>query len=136
MVEPFTLTRRVQFAETDMAGIMHFANYYRWMEEIEHAFFRSRGLSIRQPMGDWVASWPRVKSECTYKRPVRFEDEVELALRVIRLSDKTLTHEVTFMHDGNEVACGATTIVCCRVESGDFKSIPIPDEIRTKLQGE
>ena len=44
----FKMTRLVEFAETDMAGIMHFANYFRYMEVVEHAFFRSLGLSVHQ----------------------------------------------------------------------------------------
>ena len=42
----FKLTRRIEFAETDMAGIVHFANFYRMMEVTEHAFFRSLGFSL------------------------------------------------------------------------------------------
>ncbi len=42
----FKLTRRVEFAETDMAGIVHFANFFRMMESTEHAFFRSLGFTI------------------------------------------------------------------------------------------
>ena len=42
MPTEFTIKRRVQFSETDMAGIMHFANYFRLMEEVEHAFLRLR----------------------------------------------------------------------------------------------
>ena len=40
---PFTTTRRVEFGDTDMAGIMHFANFFRFMERTEHAFLRTLG---------------------------------------------------------------------------------------------
>jgi acyl-CoA thioester hydrolase len=43
---PFITTHRVEFFETDLAGIVHFANYYRFMEQAEHAFFRALGLKI------------------------------------------------------------------------------------------
>ena len=46
MAAEFSISRRVQFAETDMAGVVHFSNYFRWMEEVEHAFFRAVGLSV------------------------------------------------------------------------------------------
>ena len=42
----FTHQRQVEFAETDMAGIVHFANFFRWMESAEHAFLRSLGHSV------------------------------------------------------------------------------------------
>ena len=41
MPNQFKTTRIVQFAETDLAGLLHFANYYRIMEEVEHSFWRS-----------------------------------------------------------------------------------------------
>ena len=48
----FSIRRRVQFAETDLAGIAHFSNFVRWMEETEHAFFRSLGMSIVMHHGE------------------------------------------------------------------------------------
>ena len=42
----FKMIHRVEFADTDMAGIIHFASYFRYMEVTEHAFFRSLGFSI------------------------------------------------------------------------------------------
>ena len=46
MATEFSITRRVEFSETDLAGIMHFTNFYRWMEICEHEFLRSLGLSV------------------------------------------------------------------------------------------
>ena len=42
----FQLSRRVEFSDTDMAGIMHFSNFFRFMEAAETAFLRSLGLSV------------------------------------------------------------------------------------------
>src|SRR4026209_1278570 len=101
----FKLTRTVEFSDTDMAGIMHYSNFFRFMETAEHAFFRSLGLSL-VGMSDEVGSvgpsgpgqkleserraedrralpsfgWTRVHAECDYQAPLRFEDEVEIQL--------------------------------------------------------
>ncbi len=45
-VAGFRYARRVQFAETDLAGIMHSSNFFRYMEEAEHALWRAAGPSI------------------------------------------------------------------------------------------
>ena len=134
MAGEFSISRRVQFAETDMAGIVHFANYFRWMEEVEHAFFRSVGLSVVMHHQGRESSWPRVAVECEYFGPLRFEDEVTLRLRVIKVGEKSFTYEVDFMKGQQEVAQGKVTSVCCAVErSGGFAAIAIPPEIREKL---
>ena len=78
----FTITRRVEFSETDLAGIVHFSNFCRYMEHAEHAFFRSLDRSIVDR--DLGVGWPRVHLSCDFKKPLRFEDEVEIQLLVYR----------------------------------------------------
>ena len=136
MPSEFSIKRRVQFSETDMAGIMHFANYFRMMEEVEHAFFRSVGLSVSMQHDDIHVGWPRVSASCDFSGPVRFEDELELRLRVVRLGEKSLNYEVDFLLEGKRVALGKMTSVCCALELQGMRSIPIPDAIRKKLMGE
>ena len=74
MAYEFKAIRRVEFADTDMAGIMHYSNFFRFMETAEHAFFRSLGLSIFPRRSDPPVGWPRVHAECDFKRPLAFED--------------------------------------------------------------
>ena len=134
MPSEFSILRRVQFAETDMAGIVHFANYFRMMEEVEHAFFRSLGLSVAMQYEGMHVGWPRVSVSCDYFGPVRFEQEVELRLRVARLGEKSFNYEVDFLVDGRRMALGKTTSVCCELRpDGTMRSIPIPATIREKL---
>lgn len=136
MPHEFSITRRVQFSETDMAGIMHFANFFRMMEEVEHAFFRSVGLSVSMQHDNIHVGWPRVAAACEFLGPVRFEDEVELKMRVTRMGDKSFSYEVEFLVKGQRVALGKTTSVCCEVGAGGaMKAIPIPKPIREKLTG-
>ena len=124
----FTITRRVEFSETDAAGIVHFANFYRYMEYAEHAFFRSLGHSIVNPaLG---VGWPRVHCNCDYKHPLMFEDEVEIHMLISAKTSKTMSYQFRFRKDGTEVARGNVTVVCVRRnEAGIMKSTRIPSEI-------
>ena len=134
MPAEFSILRTVAFAETDMAGIAHFANYFRWMEEVEHAFFRSVGLSVSMQHDGMHVGWPRVSTACEFFGPVRFEDEVQLRLRVVKLGDKSFSYEVDFVLKGRRMALGKTTSVCCELRpDGTMRSIPIPPSIREKL---
>ena len=87
-VSDFTLTRRVQFYETDAAGIVHFSVFFRYMEEAEHAMWRAAGLSIATP--DAPIGFPRVATSFEFLRPLRFEDEFDVRLRVTDKTPKTL----------------------------------------------
>ena len=108
----FTITRRVEFSETDMAGIVHFSNFCRYMEHAEHAFFRSLGRSIVDR--DLGVGWPRVHMNCDFKKPLRFEDEVEIRLLVSAKSSKSISYQFRFCVEGIEAARGALTVVCVR----------------------
>ena len=133
MATSFSIKRIVQFAETDMAGIAHFSNYFRWMEEVEHAFFRSRDLSVAMRHDGIEIGWPRVNVGCEFHGPVRFEDEVELRLRITKVGGKSLSYEVDFMLAGKLVALGKSTSVCCEHVGDGLKAVPIPPAIRAKL---
>src|SRR4051812_32449149 len=134
MPSSFSILRRIQFAETDMAGIAHFLNFFRVMEGGEDAFFRSVGLSVSMQHDGMHVGWPRVSTSCEFFGPVRFEDELELRLRVVKLGDKSLSYEVDFNLGGRRMALGKTTSVCCELRpDGTMKSIPIPRELRDRL---
>jgi len=131
----FAITRMVQFAETDLAGVLHFANYHRYMEEVEHAFWRSAGVSVVLREGSRTVSWPRVAVSCEYFAPAHFEDELELGLTVVHVGERSVTYQVEFRRGEDRVACGRMTAVCCHMQDGAFRAISIPDELRSRLQG-
>ncbi len=135
MTAQFITTRRVEFADTDMAGIIHFANYYRYMEEAEHAFFRSLGLSIMQSQSDGsVIGWPRVSASCSFQAPAYFEDSLEVRLNVVRKGLKSLNYEIEFWRDKTRLAHGKLKTVCCVCRRGEpLESIAIPTEYADKI---
>ncbi len=138
MTAVFRTTRMVEFAETDMAGIAHFATYFRWMESAEHAFLRSRGLSVALDWDGMAIGFPRVSASCDYLKPVRFEDVMDVEVRLVRLGTKSVSYEIEFSLAGARVALGKITAVCCRVVNGPegIASIEIPEGIRERLLAE
>ncbi|MBI3416024.1 MAG: acyl-CoA thioesterase [Verrucomicrobia bacterium] len=135
----FKVTRCVEFAETDMAGIMHYANFFRFMETAEHGFFRSLGFSIVMENFTPPIGWPRVHAECDYFKPLRFEDEVEIQLLVSNKTAKSLSYLFRFRKlntpPGEEVARGSLTVVCVtRQVDGRMKAVNMPAAISDKIE--
>lgn len=128
-------TRRVEFADTDMAGIIHFSAYFRYMEETEHDFLRAVGLSVSPRDGSARhIGFPRRASRCEFVRPLRFEDEVDVHLRVRRLGGTSLTYQFLFELEGREVARGEMTASCVRLlPGGHIESAALPEAIRERL---
>ena len=135
MSAPFRVSRRVDFADTDMAGIIHFSNYFRYMEFAEVAFLRSLGLSVAMTWGEEHLGFPRVSATCDFLRPIRFEDVVDIDVRVERVGSKSVTYAFEFTHEGQTVARGKVSAVCCRVRPGvrAIESVEIPEGIRARL---
>ena len=140
MAHRFSQQRRVAFSETDLAGIVHFANFYRYMEDCEHAFYRSLGYSVHA-MDDGeggTVGWPRVHGSCDFRRPLRFEEEFEIELIVEEVGNKTISHQFRFWKgqgDGRELAAsGKFVVVCVRMTDGTMRSVEIPQSIRGKIE--
>ncbi len=128
MGAPFRLTRRVQFYETDAAGIVHFSWYPRYMEEAEHAMWRAHGLSIHVPGS--LVGWPRVAMTFDYHTPLRFEDEFEISIEVVAMSARSLRYRCLLSRDGEPVATGSMTIVSVEYRPGQApRAVPLPPEV-------
>lgn len=136
MAHRFETTERVQFSETDMAGIVHFSNFFRYMERVEHAFFRSLGLSMVEHGEDRVG-WPRVHASCDYMAPLKFEEEFRMELLVEEVRGKVLRYLIRCWRlDGVLAAEGRITAACVRKdpETRQMKAVAIPDRIRSKIE--
>ena len=131
---PFVTQRTVEYSQTDMAGIVHYSEFFRYMESAEHEFFRSVGLSVHPQDDPAAPSWPRVSCRFDYRRPLRFEDTFDIHLSITKLSSKTATFAARLHLNGELVAEGESTSVCCRLTSEGLHSVEIPEAVRTKLQ--
>ena len=139
MAYEFKATRRVEFSDTDMAGIVHYANFFRFMESAEHAFYRSLGFSVIMDQFDPPLGWPRVHAECDYTKPLRFEDVVEIHLLVKEKRSKALNYLFRFNRlepePVQEVARGALTVVCVTHRpGGKMAAVSIPSLIADRIE--
>jgi YbgC/YbaW family acyl-CoA thioester hydrolase len=131
---PFTTTRRVEFGDTDMAGIMHFSNFFRFMEVAETDFLHSLGLTVSWQQDGVKYGFPRVAASCDYQHPVRFEDVLSIAVTIEKIGRKSIAYRFDFSKNGQALAVGRITSVYCRtIGPGRMESLDIPEDIRAKL---
>jgi acyl-CoA thioester hydrolase len=131
---PFTTTRRVEFGDTDMAGIMHFANFFRFMESAETDFLRARGLTVAWLENGVKYGFPRVSAACDYQSPARFGDVLTVSVTVEKVGKKSASYRFEFSRDGTPLAAGRITSVYCRGTKEGMESLEIPPAIRAKLE--
>jgi acyl-CoA thioester hydrolase len=135
MAYEYQVTRRVEFSDTDMEGIVHYSNFFRYMETVEHGFFRSLGFSVVLSRNGMNICLPRVHASCDYRAPLRFEDEVVIRLLVEKKGTRSLTYQIRFeRNDGTEVARGRLVVVCAeRQVDGELKAVSLPAALSEKI---
>ncbi len=138
----FSTERRVEFRDTDAAGIVHFSAFFPMMEAAEHEFLRSLGLSVMPGAGANYPSvtWPRVAATCNYLAAAHFEDILRISVRVAKIGTTSVVYAFRFHREEEAIAEGTMTAVCCRLpdrpqvpSTGGLKKTPIPDPIRELL---
>ena len=128
----FVMQRRVEFADTDQAGIVHFAAFFKYMETAEHELFRSAGLSIVST--DERIGWPRVSCDFEFFKPLRFPDEFEVQLGVVRLGRTSVTYEATIVRQSEVLARGHSTSACCKISPTGLSARSVPDHVVQTLR--
>lgn len=136
MIREHRYRRIVQWQDTDLAGIIHFSNYFRYMEEAQTDFLSANGLDYRPGGADYTFVLPRVSSSCEFKKPVTFRDEIDVYLRVMKVGQSSIHYEFSFHCRGEEVASGKLSEVCVVPDgNGGFRSIDLPAKLRKILLG-
>lgn len=135
MAHEYHTRRKIEFADTDLAGICHFARFFVFMETAEHEFLNSIGTSVSLDLDGNKIGWPRLAASCEYLHPVKFEETLDIHLIVARKGTKSMTYKFTFTRDDDLIARGQMTSVCCICNPGEpVRAIPIPDFIAEKME--
>ncbi len=128
----FTYARRVLFYETDLAGVVHFSNYFRYMEEAEHALWRAAGLRIDRAGSDM--GWPRVAATFDYRKPLFYDDQFAILVRVPAATRRTIQYSFEMHRDGVAIGAGSLTTACVKRENDLMRAIDLPPDIVAKLR--
>ena len=130
----FTTRRRVEFADTDLGGIVHFSRFFVFMETAEHELLRSLGTEVHFDLDGRRVGWPRVDAKCTYHRAARFADVLDIELRIVRRGKKSMTYGFRFLRGDELLAEGKMTSVCCLLDGpAGLEAIEIPEPLASRL---
>ena len=117
---------RVAWVDTDAGGRIHFTAAFKWAEMAETSLMRRLGVL---GSGEW-GDYPRRKVEAEYLKVLRFEDEIEIRLRVENVGRTSVTYSWTITKDGEPHIKGRHTVV--HVDS-EGRPEPLADGLRPML---
>ena len=117
-----TTSIRVRYAECDAMGYLHHAKYWEYFEEVRTDLLRSNGFLYRdlEKAGTFFVVY---KASCKYLTPIRYDDVVEVTVRVERISRTRVDHSYEIRREG-ELMCQASTTLACVGMDGRPKLMP------------
>src|SRR3954454_12443799 len=122
------LRRRIEWMDTDAAGIYHWTTVFRLAEAAEAALHTALGIA------DFTfGATPRVAVQASFGRPLRFNDPVEVALAVTRVARTSVEYALELRNDGVPAASGS--VKSCLIDRDSGRAIPWPEPIREQLSG-
>ena len=139
MAYEHTSTRRIEFSETDMAGLVHFTNFFKYMETAERDFFEAAGVDLIKTVPGELVGWPRARVECKFSAPVRFGDTIDIHLAVKAVKDRAIDFQFRiYSHndDGSRTHCAKghmTTVFTQLSATGELESLALPANVRERI---
>jgi acyl-CoA thioester hydrolase len=122
------LRRRIEWMDTDAAGIYHWTTVFRLAEAAEAALHTALGI-VHLTFG----YTPRVAVAATFARPLRFNEPVEVDLAVQALGRTSVEYRLEIRADGAVAAQGS--VKSCLVDRETGRPTAWPDEVRAQLAG-
>ena len=139
MAYEHTSTRRIEFSETDMAGLVHFSNFFKYMETAERDFFEAAGVDLIRTKPGELVGWPRARAECKFSAPVRFGDIIDIHIAVKAVKDRSINFQFRILRrnpDGSRTQCGKghmTTVLTELTSAGELQSVELPPHVRERI---
>lgn len=128
----FTYRSKVKLYDTDAAGIIYFAQQFRFAHDAWEAFLNDRGVYIEKMMASEDYMFVIVHVEADYKMPVFLGDELDVRLHLGRLGESSATINYE-LYRGEDLVGTAQTVHVC-IDSKSRKRIPIPADLKEKFQ--
>lgn len=124
-------TFRPIYGDTDMMGVVYYANYFRYFEAGRTELLRAVGFRYKEFEKSGFAL-PVVNASARYHAPARYDDELTLETTVsqVRFSTVTMTYRLTRVTDESLIATGETRHACI---GPDGRVVRLPQEFLNVL---
>jgi acyl-CoA thioester hydrolase len=133
-VTDFRWPVRVYYEDTDSGGVVYYANYLRFMERARTEWMRTLGFEQDVLIRDYGILFAVRSASLEYLRPARFNDRLEVGVRLRERRRASLVFEQVVSREGDAhgALCTANIRIAC-LEAASFRSTPIPEFILKEI---
>ncbi len=129
---PFSIRQRVRFGETDMQGVVYYANYLLYAEVGRVAYLRELGLDYAKLVETGI-DFTIGEATVRYKSALHFDEQFDIRVRVGEVKRVSWTFEYAVQRaDGT--MCAEMSTAQVMLDRGSFTAKRIPDDLRTALE--
>ncbi len=125
---------RVHWADTDAAGVVWHGHFFRWFESAEEELYRGLGQPRQALLAELGIMMPRVEVQARFKSPARPDELLAVGIGLSELSERRIGLAFDVRERGTDrfIAEGGYRLAV--VETGTFKSIPVPTVLANLLR--
>ncbi|MBI3522878.1 MAG: acyl-CoA thioesterase [Chloroflexi bacterium] len=129
---PFIHRQRVRFGETDLQGVVYYANYLLFAEIGRVAYLRALDIDYRRDLLARGVDFTIGEASVRYRAPLHFDEEYDIRVRVGEIKGSSWTFEYSIDRaDGTQCADVSTTQVM--IDAGTKRPMRMPEELRATL---
>lgn len=129
---PFAYRQRVRFGETDLQGVVYYANYLLYAEVGRVAFLRQLGVEYERDLLAQGVDFTIGEASVRYRAPLRFDDEFDIKVQVGELRQSSWSLEYAIDRaDGQQ--CALATTVQVMLDRASSRPTRIPPGLREIL---
>jgi len=129
-----TIHLRVNWGDTDKAGIVYYPNFFKWFDIAGHQFFRDCGLPPGELEEKYNVIVPLIDAQCTFNNPILYDDIIAIHTEVDRLTNRTIKLRHTIAREDTTMAEGHEIRGWVKQNGEDIKTVPIPEDVRKILE--
>jgi acyl-CoA thioester hydrolase len=130
---PFSIRQRVRFGETDMQGVVYYANYLLYAEVGRVAYLRELGLDYAHLLEQGI-DFTIGEATVRYRNALHFDEEFDIRVRVGEVRRVSWTFEYA-VDRADGTRCAEMSTVQVMLDRGTFKARRVPDDLRSVLEG-
>jgi acyl-CoA thioester hydrolase len=129
---PFIWNVRVYYEDTDIAGVVYYANYLRFFERARTEWLRHLGVSQEKLLADDGLKFVVRRTTLDFISAARLDDLLDISVKIMKFAGASIHFDQEATNSGRRICAGTVQIVCVR--DADFQPVPIPEFIKARME--
>ena len=130
--QPFAWPVRVYYEDTDVGGVVYYANYLKFMERARTEWLRALGFDMSAMAREYRCHFVVQRAEIDFLRPARLDDELVATVVLARAGHARLALVQDVLRDGQRLAGGRVRLACITTDT--WQPTPMPAALKIKLE--